>query len=155
MSNKPMPRKTQPTPYTGGCLCGAIRYTLSGKPTFPHFCTCHQCQRWSGAPVVAWVDFPICSLAWDGPSGEPAWYRSSARTQRGFCSTCGGTVCALDDGSDTVCMTVSTLDEPDAIVPKSQSFRESAPSWLRVSAESPKQSTSRRVGTRGRRAARG
>ena len=40
---------------TGGCLCGSLRYAVAAAPTNPHFCTCRQCQRWSGAPVVAWV----------------------------------------------------------------------------------------------------
>lgn len=120
------------TTYTGGCLCGSIRYTTSGEPTFPHYCSCKMCQQWSGAPVVAWVDFPRDSLTWDGPGGEPAVYQSSELTQRGFCPTCGGTLFARDDGADTICMTVATLDNPDSIVPESQSFPDAAPAWLNV-----------------------
>jgi hypothetical protein len=120
--------------YKGGCLCGNIRYTLSGEPAFPHFCTCRMCQKWSGAPVVAWADFPLESIAWDGPGGEPATYRSSPDVQRGFCSKCGGALFALDDGSKTICMTVATLDDPSTVVPSSHSFPESAPAWLIVKA---------------------
>jgi hypothetical protein len=147
------PRKPSAPEYTGGCLCGRIRYRLTGKPMFPHFCSCHQCQRWSGAPVVAWADFPRKGLVWDGPGGEPALFRSSAGTQRGFCSSCGGTLCALDDGSDKVSMTIATLDDPNSLVPKSQSFRESAPVWLRVKAEVVKKAG--KAGARRRRSSRG
>lgn len=122
------------TTHTGGCLCGDIRYEVSAEPANPHFCSCRQCQRWSGAPVVAWVDFPLNALAYVGPGGEPSYYRSSASAQRGHCATCGGTVCALDDGSDTVCMTIASLDDPDPVVPASQSYPASAPSWLKVEA---------------------
>ena len=130
--------------YTGGCLCGKIRYRLSGNPSFPHFCSCDDCQRWSGAPVVAWVDFPRASLVWESPDGEPALFRSSKRTQRGFCSSCGGTLCALDDGSNSVSITISTLDDPSAIVPKAHSYAEMAPKWLVVKAEVPKTGKSSR-----------
>ena len=123
--------------YKGGCLCGSIRYSISGSPTFPHYCTCRMCQKWSGAPVVAWADFPLAALVWDGPGGPPATYRSSPEVQRGFCSTCGGTIFALDDGSSTICITLSTLDDPDSVVPASQSFPESAPRWLRLFKEDP------------------
>lgn len=118
--------------YSGGCLCGNIRYRTDGTPSFPHFCSCRMCQRWSGAPIVAWVDFPRASLVFDGPGGEPTFHRSSATAQRGFCPRCGGTLCALDDGADTICMTVATLDDPNAIIPESQSYRESAPAWLKL-----------------------
>lgn len=127
----------------GGCLCGSIRYTVTGRASFPHFCSCHMCQRWSGAPVVAWVDFPLSSLTWDGPGGAPTLYRSSETAQRGFCSRCGGTLFALDDGSDKICITISTLDDPNSLLPRSHSFPESAPTWLRVSAEAPARAAGR------------
>jgi hypothetical protein len=120
--------------YTGGCLCGSIRYRISGKPSRPHFCSCRMCQQWSGAPIVAWVDFPRDSVRFDGSGGEPAFFRSSKASQRGFCPRCGGTLCAVDDGAATICMTIATLDDPDAIVPASRSYPDSAPSWLKVAA---------------------
>jgi len=56
--------------YTGGCACGRVSFSISGKASFPHFCSCNVCQRWSGAPVVAWVDFPLNALDWTGPDGQ-------------------------------------------------------------------------------------
>jgi hypothetical protein len=123
--------------YSGGCLCGHIRYRSSGRPSRPHFCSCRMCQRASGAPIVAWVDFQRATLVFDGPGGEPALYRSSEKAQRGFCPQCGGAICSLDDGSDKICMTVATLDDPDAIVPVSQSFPDSAPAWLKIRVAAP------------------
>jgi len=91
-----------------------------------------MCQQWSGAPVVAWVDFPRNALSWDGPGGEPSVYRSSEMAKRGFCTQCGGTLFALDDGADTICMTTATLDNPDSHIPESHSFADAAPAWLHV-----------------------
>jgi hypothetical protein len=118
--------------YGGSCLCGNIRYRITEQPIFPHFCSCHMCQRWSGSAVAAWVDFPRASLFFEGSGGEPALYRTCETTQRGFCPVCGSGICALDDGSEYISITVGTLDDPDPIVPESQSFPESAPSWLKV-----------------------
>jgi len=96
-----------------------------------------MCQRASGAPIVAWVEFPREGLAFEGPGGAPALYRSSATMQRGFCPSCGGTICSIEDGSDKVYITIATLDDPNAIVPASQSFPGSAPAWLRLAIASP------------------
>jgi hypothetical protein len=120
--------------YTGGCLCGNIRYRAAGQPTNPHFCSCRMGQRWSGAPVVAWVCLPRQSVTFDGPGGDPVLFRSLKASRRGFCPRCGGTVCSVDDGSDMLCMTIATLDDPEALVPTSRSCPDSAPSWLRVEA---------------------
>lgn len=91
-----------------------------------------MCQRWSGSAVAVWVDFPRTSLIFEGSGSEPTLYRTCETTQRGFCPVCGSGICALDDGSEYVSITVGTLDAPNLILPESQSFPESAPSWLKV-----------------------
>ena len=123
--------------YAGGCLCGYISYKIEGKPTFPHLCSCQMCQKWSGALTVAWAEFPLKALTWDGQGGEPAFYRSSEKTQRGFCPKCGGALCALDDGNDTtISMTIASLQDPERVIPGKHSYKEEAPSWWRVTSVS-------------------
>jgi len=44
----------------GGCLCGDIRYKVSGELSpedRPSFCHCRICQQAAGAPVVQWATF--------------------------------------------------------------------------------------------------
>lgn len=35
--------------FTGGCLCGAVRYEIKGKPVVVARCHCEECQKISGA----------------------------------------------------------------------------------------------------------
>ena len=42
--------------HTGGCLCGAIRYRITGAPVEALYCHCRMCRRAHGAPVVAWFE---------------------------------------------------------------------------------------------------
>ena len=82
------------------------------------------------------MDLPLDGFRWTGPGGEPAFFRSSDRTRRGHCPACGSALCALDDGSDRIALTIATLDEPDPIMPGRQhSFRDGVPPWWRVSIE--------------------
>lgn len=115
---------------TGGCLCGRLRYTVTAEPSNPHYCSCGQCQRWSGAPVVAWLDVPFAATRFDGPGGAPAWYRSSERAQRGFCPSCGGTVFYRSNDSVLLGITTASLDKPDGFAPVKWSYPDSAPAWL-------------------------
>lgn len=124
--------------YRGQCLCGRLKYSSHGKPSFPHLCSCRTCQTWSGALTVAWVEFPIEGFQWSGDHSEPAWFQSSQQTQRGRCPTCGSAMCALDDGSDKIAVTMATLDTSSGIVPgKQHSFVKSAPSWWAVAVTRP------------------
>lgn len=117
----------------GGCLCGHVRFEVSGTANFPHTCSCSMCRRHSGAPVVAWVEFPREAVRWTGPGGPPALYRSSKNSSRAFCPRCGSSIGAVDD-LPVVALMVGSFDDPHApdLVPQSDSFEEERPGWWDV-----------------------
>ena len=57
-------------PAEGGCLCGAIRYRVSGEAVAATLCHCRSCRRASGGTNVAWAVFDKSELEWIGD--EPA-----------------------------------------------------------------------------------
>ncbi|WP_041548911.1 GFA family protein, partial [Chamaesiphon minutus] len=46
------------TPFTGGCMCGAIRYECSAEPIAMGLCHCQDCQRATGSAFAAAVMLP-------------------------------------------------------------------------------------------------
>jgi len=72
---------------TGGCLCGAIRYSADTMPFASDYCHCTQCRRSSGGPVGIWMDFKAGQVSWSGT--RPTNYESSEHVKRGFCPNCG------------------------------------------------------------------
>ena len=71
--------------YKGGCLCGNIRFSVTGEAQKPHTCSCKICQRHSGALTQSWVEFSKQQVKWNGPGGEPSLWRSSEYSCRSFC----------------------------------------------------------------------
>ena len=121
--------------FHGGCLCGAIRYTVVAEPTFPHLCSCTMCRRWSGAPTVAWVEFPEKDLIWENDLA-PSFFRSSKKTSRGFCAKCGSSICAIDEGYENVSIAIGSLDRPNMVVPnEAHSFARFKPKWWKPEIE--------------------
>ena len=134
---------TDTNSFEGGCLCGGIRYSVDAEPTFPHLCSCTMCWRWSGAPTVAWVEFPLEAFKWTGTLGEPQFFQSSEKTMRGNCPKCGSSICALNEGYDKISLVIGSLDQPDLIVPDVQhSYSSSKPKWWRGEQLEPKNSIS-------------
>jgi hypothetical protein len=39
----------------GGCLCGAVRYSIALPPQWVAHCHCSMCRRAHGAAFVTWV----------------------------------------------------------------------------------------------------
>jgi hypothetical protein len=74
----------------GGCLCGAVRYSVSGAPFAAEYCHCRMCQKSAGAVVVNWMDYRVEQMTWT--NGKPVEYESSKSVRRGFCANCGSTI---------------------------------------------------------------
>ncbi len=120
----------KPMTYEGGCLCGGIRFSVTAEPIFPHLCSCTMCRRWSGAPTVAWVEFPLAAFEWTGAGGEPHLFQSSEKTKRGNCPKCGSSICAVNDGYENISIVIGSLDQPNLIIPDVQhSYSSSKPEW--------------------------
>ena len=95
--------------HSGGCLCGAVTYQVTGPLRPVIACHCGQCRRTSGhfvAATAAWRD----DVRLTEDRGL-AWYRSSARAERGFCTICGSSVLWRAEGSPTISIMAGTLDE--------------------------------------------
>ncbi|WP_280491925.1 GFA family protein [Nocardia asiatica] len=118
--------------HEGGCLCGQIRFRAEGEANWPHLCSCPHCQKLAGGPVTAWVDFPLAMFAWTGDGGEPSWFHTYPTTKRGFCSTCGSLVAALDEDGDAMGITMMALDDHSGLTPVHQSCKDNAVKWLPV-----------------------
>lgn len=121
------------TVYEGGCLCGQIRFRATGPVGWPHTCSCRMCQRHSGALTLAWAEFPRDRVHWTGRGGAPATWRSSDKSTRAFCPTCGSTLGAIDDGP-VVALVIGSFDAPNrqALAPVGHSFVSHRPRWWQI-----------------------
>jgi hypothetical protein len=122
--------------YTGGCLCGAVRFEAEGPPLKPHTCSCKMCQRHSGALTTAWVEFPKDKVRWTGKAGAPALYKSSQITRRAFCAKCGSTLGAVDV-APTAGLLLGVFDKAHLkeLAPRYHSYRGGRPNWWSVAIE--------------------
>ena len=106
--------ETSSNPWrTGGCLCGAVRYEVSGPLRGVVLCHCEMCRRTHGH-FGAYTAAPKSSLRMVESRGL-SWYASSSRARRGFCSQCGGSVFWEANDRDTISIAAGTLDSPTGL----------------------------------------
>ena len=75
---------------TGGCLCGAVRYTLKERPKEVGACHCGMCRKWSGGIFMSFR-IPGSDVEWEGTE-QIERYKSSDWAERCFCKKCGSSL---------------------------------------------------------------
>ena len=95
---------------TGGCLCGAVRYEVSGPLRDVVNCHCSMCQRLHGnfGPHSKARKANIAITKDDGL----AWFKTSEVAQRGFCRECGSGLFWEPFDLDATGIIAGTLDGP-------------------------------------------
>jgi hypothetical protein len=99
--------------HTGGCLCGAVRYAVSGKLRDVLECHCSMCRRTHGH-IGAYTAVPRSALELIDATGL-RWYHSSDKARRGFCGTCGSSLFWDPAGKDYIAVAAGTLDAPTGL----------------------------------------
>lgn len=125
------------TVYEGGCLCGAVRYRIKGDAVIAAYCHCRSCTLSSGAPVVAWVTFEKEAFA--VTDGKPVEHASSQPVKRSFCGRCGSALTYTHDERPTqIDVTLSTLDDPQELVPQCHVWVSERRPWFTIGDDLPR-----------------
>lgn len=121
-----------PLPITGGCLCGAVRYTIAAQPVLEAVCHCRNCQKQAGSAFSVLFGVPKDSVARTRTltvyhdTGD-----SGAAVYRQFCGTCGSPVITEVPGlPDMIFIKAGTLDDPSWLKPTVQFYCSRAHPWL-------------------------
>lgn len=93
---------------TGGCLCGAVRFTADEVDTHVHGCHCSTCRNWSGGAMLA---ASVGDVTFEGAE-HIRCYDSSAWAERGFCSVCGSNLFYRLKEADRYIMCMGAFDDP-------------------------------------------
>ena len=106
----------------GGCLCGAVRYEVTGEPYKSGLCHCGDCRKITGTAFLAYADW------------RRSQFRSTGLVQeyagRSFCPTCGSRLFSLSD--EAVEIFLGSLDDaPNGVAPEAEIWVRRREPWLR------------------------
>ena len=123
----------------GGCLCGQVRYEISGEPLAVVICHCKNCQKQSGSTfsinIIGQseqieIQGNLSTYADTNDSGDPV--------NRNFCENCGSPIFSevLSQGN-LIALKVGTLDDTSDIEPQTQFWCISKQNWLSLDTKMP------------------
>jgi len=106
---------------TGRCLCGAVRYELSGDPIAVVVCHCDHCQRQSGGPFSLNMIATESQLSVEGTLQnyvETGENDDGTYVNRKFCGSCGSPIVSeLLHADGVIAVKVGTLDDRSEAAP--------------------------------------
>jgi hypothetical protein len=108
------------TRFTGGCLCGDVRFAAEGEPDRVGICHCLDCRKHHGALFHASAIFPEGAVTIEGETQNYAG--------RHFCPRCGSSV--FGKTGEEVEVNLGSLDAPDQFVPTYELWTIRRESWL-------------------------
>ena len=126
--------------YTGGCLCGAVRFATDAEPVFTGNCHCSDCQRSTGGPFTPAMFFPGSAVTVTGTTTSFRSLGDSGKyIDRCFCPTCGSQLLTrLEVLPGMLGLKAGTLDDPSLYKPAVDIYVASAPHWDVMNPDLPK-----------------
>ena len=117
--------------FSGGCLCGAVRYDSASDPVVCGHCHCVDCRKTSGTGHGSHIGVPDAAFT---VTGDVRFYDAPADSgnsiSRGFCPTCGSAIYSTNSGMAGMQFSrASSLDDPEICQPQLVVYAGRAASW--------------------------
>ena len=117
----------------GGCLCGAVRYTLrEGFRLNPYACHCTDCQSRTGSAFSEHMLFTLADLVISGDLDVGEFDQPSGAHSRIFgCARCKSRIYAVNDSREGMAsLRCGTLDDSASVTPAAHVWVRSMQPWI-------------------------
>lgn len=123
----------------GSCLCGAVRYEVTGEPIRFYHCHCSRCRKASGTGHASNLMVQAGTLSWISGEDRIRAFKppEAQRFTNTFCVSCGGRVPRQLAGTERVIIPAGSLDDEAPIRPEARIYVGSAAKWSCQSDELP------------------
>ena len=122
----------------GSCLCGAVRYEITGPLTGALNCHCSMCRKAHGAAYRSRARVKSRDFRWLQGEELLTWYESSPGTHRGFCSACGAKLLSrFDYDPSAYGLPLGALDGDPGVKPRRHVFVAYKAPWFEISDDLP------------------
>ncbi|BBB27200.1 GFA family protein [Amphritea japonica] len=121
---------------TGSCLCGNVKYTISGTVGKIVHCHCNTCQKAHGSAFssVAAVEDKYFDIS---GTEHLKSFESSKGKKRYFCANCGTQIYAKRENTEHLILRLGSLDDDPRAEEKSHIWLSQKASWYRINNNLP------------------
>ena len=105
--------------FSGSCLCGSVRYEISGNPRSFYHCHCRRCRKTTGTGHASNIILKPEAAKWLAGEEllESFKVPDAKRFRTVFCSNCGSPLPRIAPDLSLAVIPAGSLDESPAIDP--------------------------------------
>ena len=117
--------------FKGSCLCGSVRYQITGEATAFYHCHCQRCRKTFGGSHASNIRIAAQEIEW--LSGESLIkshkVKDADRFRNDFCGECGSPLPRYFSETNFIVLPAGTLDHEPEIKPQARIFYASRSGW--------------------------
>ena len=119
------------TTLKGSCLCGAVKYEVTGEATRFFHCHCSRCRKATGTGHASNMFLQPGELKWLQGEDQVRSFKlpDAKRFTNTFCATCGRRLPRQAPGTDVVLVPAGSLDSDAPIKPQARIFTAWSAKW--------------------------
>ena len=116
----------------GSCLCGQVKYEISGKLSSVGHCHCITCRKAHGSAFSSVAAVNDNDIKFSVDKNMLKFYESSPGKKRYFCSNCGSQIYAKRDNQSHYILRLGTLDNDPLVRPEYHIWLEQKAPWYEI-----------------------
>ncbi|MCB1559513.1 MAG: GFA family protein [Xanthomonadales bacterium] len=118
------------SPLAGSCLCGAVRFEITGEFSGFYLCHCVRCRKDTGSAHAANLFSTTARLQWLAGEAQVSGYElPGTRHGRSFCSRCGSALPSRQLGGKLLVVPAGSLDGEPGVHPTAHIFCDDKAVW--------------------------
>lgn len=115
----------------GSCLCGAVKFEVSGEAKRFYHCHCSRCRKATGTGHASNLFLQPATLKWLSGEEHIRSFKvpEAKRFTNQFCAQCGSRLPRQPKDSDLVVIPAGSLDVEAPMLPQARIFTGSRAGW--------------------------
>ena len=121
------------TDFTGGCLCGRLRFRITGPLGTICHCHCSECRRWHGSAYRTRAAVDARLFFWTSGEENLGRYAQTETLTKTFCRECGSSLVSYyTDRPAVLGLALGTLDQDPGRRPEFHIYVDSKAPWHEI-----------------------
>jgi hypothetical protein len=115
---------------SGQCICGAVKFRISGEFESFFLCHCGRCRKDSGSAHSANIFSSKASIAWlSGEENMKTFQLAGTQHLKCFCANCGSALPVFQAEDGVLVVPAGSLDSPIGMRPDAHICLSSRANW--------------------------